>query len=358
MTAAGLDRDRRTDDGGAWLRLFGPLVARRAEALDGVAAVRSSTCRAIRWPSRGSACRRCDPPRGWPGAGSAASRRGRCSRGSRRTRCSGSIARCRPRSGSCWGCSRMPSAGRWSAVGLPPWPTRWPRSSAASAARSSPASAWSALDRLPPARAVLLDTTPRAAGGHRRRPAAAADAVPGSRRFRYGSGVFKVDWALDGPVPWTAEGLRRAGTVHLGGTLEEIAPSEAEVAAGRHAERPYVLFVQYAPVGSDARAGGQDHRLGVLPRARRVRRGHDRAGSRPRSSASRPASATGSWPARALPGGDGGARRELRRRRHQRRHPGHPPAHLPAVPSSIRIAWAPGCTCVRHRPRRAAASTA
>jgi phytoene dehydrogenase-like protein len=59
--------------------------------------------------------------------------------------------------------------------------------------------------------------------------------------------VFKVDWALDGPVPWAADGPRRAATVHLGGTLEEIAGSEADVAAGRHPERPYVLFVQYAP---------------------------------------------------------------------------------------------------------------
>jgi phytoene dehydrogenase-like protein len=99
---------------------------------------------------------------------------------------------------------------------------------------------------LPPARAVLFDVTPRqlaviasdrlSPGMHRR-----------AERFRYGPGVFKVDWALDGPVPWTADGPRRAATVHLGGTLDEIAASEVEVAAGRHPERPYVLFVQYAP---------------------------------------------------------------------------------------------------------------
>jgi phytoene dehydrogenase-like protein len=65
--------------------------------------------------------------------------------------------------------------------------------------------------------------------------------------FRYGPGVFKVDWALDGPIPWTADGLRRAATVHLGGTLDEIAASESEVAAGRHAERPFTLLVQYHP---------------------------------------------------------------------------------------------------------------
>ena len=99
---------------------------------------------------------------------------------------------------------------------------------------------------LPPARAVLLDVTPR------QLLAIAGDRLSGrvrrrAARFRYGPGVFKVDWALDGPVPWTAEGPRRAATVHLGGTLQEIAAGEADVDAGRHPERPYVLFVHYAP---------------------------------------------------------------------------------------------------------------
>ena len=103
-----------------------------------------------------------------------------------------------------------------------------------------------ALAELPPARAVLFDVGPHQLA------AIAGDRLPGrtrrrAERFRYGSGVFKVDWALDGPVPWTAAGPRRAATVHLGGTLDEIAAAEAEVAVGRHPERPYVLFVQYAP---------------------------------------------------------------------------------------------------------------
>jgi len=102
------------------------------------------------------------------------------------------------------------------------------------------------LAELPPSRAVVFDVTPR------QLVSIAGDRLPGRTRrraesFRYGSGVFKVDWALDGPVPWAAEGPRRAATVHLGGTLAEIAAAEADVAAGRHAERPYVLFVQYAP---------------------------------------------------------------------------------------------------------------
>lgn len=99
------------------------------------------------------------------------------------------------------------------------------------------------LTELPPSRAVLLDITPRAL------LALAGDRLPPrdrrrATRFRYGAGVCKVDWALSGPVPWAAEVCRRAGTVHLGGTFEEVAASEAEVAAGRHAERPYVLAVQ------------------------------------------------------------------------------------------------------------------
>ena len=99
------------------------------------------------------------------------------------------------------------------------------------------------VDALPPSKAVLLDVTPRqvlALAGHRlperyRRELA---------RYRYGPGVFKLDLALNGPVPWTARDCRRAGTVHLGGTLDEFAAWEAEVAAGREAERPYVLVAQ------------------------------------------------------------------------------------------------------------------
>ena len=102
------------------------------------------------------------------------------------------------------------------------------------------------LADIPEARAVILDTTPRAA------LAIAGERLsPGTRRayqaFRYGSGVFKLDWALDGPVPWRDPAAGRAATVHLGGSLDEIAAAEADVAAGRHPERPYVLFVQYHP---------------------------------------------------------------------------------------------------------------
>jgi phytoene dehydrogenase-like protein len=99
------------------------------------------------------------------------------------------------------------------------------------------------LDSLPRARAVLLDVTPRQllqlAGD--RLGAAHRGAL---RRFRYGPGVCKVDWALSGPVPWQAAACREAGTVHLGGTFEEVASSESDVAAGRVPERPYCIVAQ------------------------------------------------------------------------------------------------------------------
>lgn len=102
------------------------------------------------------------------------------------------------------------------------------------------------LSSLPAARAVLLDVTPRQLLTIGRDQLGTVARLR-AERFRYGAGVFKVDWALDGLVPWAAEGPRRAATVHLGGTIDEIAAAEATVAAGRHPERPYVLFVQYAP---------------------------------------------------------------------------------------------------------------
>jgi len=99
------------------------------------------------------------------------------------------------------------------------------------------------LSELPEARAVLADTSPRhlaLLGADRLSPSF----KKALGRFRYGPGVCKVDWALSGPVPWAAPACRAAGTVHVGGTLEEVATSEYEVAAGRHAERPFCLVAQ------------------------------------------------------------------------------------------------------------------
>jgi len=99
------------------------------------------------------------------------------------------------------------------------------------------------LADVPDARALLFDVTPRQlvgiAGdrldaGYRRRLS----------RYRYGPGAFKIDYALEGAVPWAAPACARAASVHVGGTLEEIAAAEAEVARGGHPERPFVLCTQ------------------------------------------------------------------------------------------------------------------
>jgi phytoene dehydrogenase-like protein len=99
------------------------------------------------------------------------------------------------------------------------------------------------LDELPKAKAVLLDITPRQlaviSGTH------LADNVRQHlEQHKYGPGVFKMDWVLDGPIPWKAADCLRAGTVHIGGTFEEIAGAEDEVWKGQHPEYPFVLLVQ------------------------------------------------------------------------------------------------------------------
>ena len=100
-----------------------------------------------------------------------------------------------------------------------------------------------AIEDLPEARAVLFDLTPKqvVAIAGRRLPDRYVRALG---RYRYGSGVFKIDWALDEPVPWRADACRRAGTVHIGGTFEEIATAEATMSKGEHAAAPYVLLAQ------------------------------------------------------------------------------------------------------------------
>jgi phytoene dehydrogenase-like protein len=99
------------------------------------------------------------------------------------------------------------------------------------------------LDKLPPARAVLADVTPR------QLVAIAGDRLPSRyrrrlERFRYGPGVFKVDFALSEPVPWTDPAVAQSATVHVGGTLAEVAAAEAAVGRGGHPDRPFVLVAQ------------------------------------------------------------------------------------------------------------------
>lgn len=130
------------------------------------------------------------------------------------------------------------------------------------------------LAELPAARALLVDLTPRAllelAG--ERLPTAYAKAL---QLFRYGNGVAKVDFALDGPVPWTHPELARAGTLHLGGTRAEIAAAEHDVARGRHSENPYVLVAQPS-VADPTRAPEGKHVLWAYTHVPRFSPAHQR----------------------------------------------------------------------------------
>lgn len=109
---------------------------------------------------------------------------------------------------------------------------------------------------LPPARVVLFDTDPAQLAS------IAAPLLPERylrrlSRFRYGPGVFKIDWALAGSIPWRDPRCVGASTVHLGGTLEEIAAGEAAVWRGEHPERPYVLLCQQSELDPTRAPAGQ-----------------------------------------------------------------------------------------------------
>lgn len=99
------------------------------------------------------------------------------------------------------------------------------------------------LDQLPSAKAVIFDITPRqllGIAGHK----FSSIYKWQLERYRYGMGVFKIDWALDDAIPFTAEGARQAGTVHLGNTMQEIVESEQFAWDGGHPEKPFVLLAQ------------------------------------------------------------------------------------------------------------------
>jgi len=101
----------------------------------------------------------------------------------------------------------------------------------------------SSLKQLPSAHAVLLDVTPRQLlqiAGHR----FSSLYIWQLQRYRYGMGVFKIDWALDGPIPFTAQACSQAGTIHIGNTMDEIAATEQQVWNGRHPDKPFVLLAQ------------------------------------------------------------------------------------------------------------------
>jgi phytoene dehydrogenase-like protein len=100
-----------------------------------------------------------------------------------------------------------------------------------------------AIDSLPTSRAVLLDLTPRQV------MRVASTRLPASYlrslgRFSYGPGIFKIDWALSEPIPWKYPECRRAATLHLGGTIQEIEAGESDAWKGRHSDKPFVLLAQ------------------------------------------------------------------------------------------------------------------
>ncbi len=113
------------------------------------------------------------------------------------------------------------------------------------------------IDELPPARHMLFDVTPRQLArlaGHK----LPARYVRKLLAYRYGLGVFKVDWALDGPIPWRDPTCARTATLHLGGSYDEIAASEKAAWRGEHVDRPFVLLAQTSLFDpSRAPSGGQ-----------------------------------------------------------------------------------------------------
>ncbi|HZJ15850.1 MAG TPA: NAD(P)/FAD-dependent oxidoreductase, partial [Chthoniobacteraceae bacterium] len=115
------------------------------------------------------------------------------------------------------------------------------------------------LDQLPKARAILLDLTPwqflqiarnRLSPRYCRR----------LEHFRHAPGVCKIDYALAAPIPWKADECKRAGTIHVGGTLDQVAAAEREVAHGQHPERPFVLVAQQS-LFDETRAPRGQHTL-------------------------------------------------------------------------------------------------
>jgi len=114
----------------------------------------------------------------------------------------------------------------------------------------------SSLNQLPSAHAVLFDITPKQLlqiAGHKFSNIYKWQL----ERYRYGMGVFKVDWALDGPIPFTAEECRDAGTVHLGNTFEEIAEGELKTSKGQQSDKPFVLLAQQSLFDPSRAPGGK-----------------------------------------------------------------------------------------------------
>ena len=120
------------------------------------------------------------------------------------------------------------------------------------------------LQDLPGAKATLLDLTPKqvmAVAGER----ITRGYRKGMARYRYGMGAFKMDWALDGPIPWRAPECAQAATVHVGGSFGEIADAEETVWQGGHPEAALCAAGPAHSIRPKPCPGRQAHRVGVLP---------------------------------------------------------------------------------------------
>jgi phytoene dehydrogenase-like protein len=118
------------------------------------------------------------------------------------------------------------------------------------------------MQQLPSAKVAIFDVTPRQlleiAGDQFSSGVANRFYRWQLEKYRYGMGVFKIDWALDGAIPFTAPECRSAGTIHIGGTFEEIAEAEQRTSAGQHPDRPFVLVAQQS-LFDDSRAPAGKH---------------------------------------------------------------------------------------------------
>ena len=255
-TAANLDADRRTDDGSAWRRLFGPFV--RDEAKLGRELLRP----VVHVPRHPLALARFGLPALRSAVGLAGSRfRGEAARALFVGLAAHSMVRL----------DRPLTAAFGLVLGTYAHAVGWPLVRGGTAAVTDAMAGEirrlggeiitsyevRSVDDLPESGVLILDTTPQAA------VAIAGDRLsPSTRRrydrFRYGPGVFKIDWALAGPVPWADEALHRAGTIHLGGRMDDIVRSERQVAAGRPPDRPFTLFAQYARWDATRAPGGKE----------------------------------------------------------------------------------------------------
>jgi phytoene dehydrogenase-like protein len=243
-TAANLDADRRTDDGSAWRRLFAPLA--RDEAKLGRELLRP----VVHVPRHPLALARFGLPALRSAVGLAGSRfRGEAARALFVGLAAHSMVRL----------DRPLTAAFGLVLGTYAHAVGWPLVRGGTSAVTNALAAEirrlggeivtglevTSLDDIAESGVVILDTTPQAAvaiTGDRLSPSTRRR----YQRFRYGPGVFKIDWALAGRVPWADEALQRAGTIHLGGRMEDVVRSERQVASGRAPDRPFTLFAQYA----------------------------------------------------------------------------------------------------------------